>query len=56
MSDRYSQIVNAPVLSTVAKQVGLPSLSTSTATSRAAPSSRGRCSAAAPRAGSWSAR
>jgi 3-oxoacyl-[acyl-carrier protein] reductase len=24
MSDRYSQIVNAPVLSTVAKQVGLP--------------------------------
>src|SRR6202000_2043320 len=24
MSDRYSQIVNAPVLSTVARQVGLP--------------------------------
>ncbi len=24
MPDRYSQIVNAPVVSTVAKQVGLP--------------------------------
>ena len=24
MSDRYSQIVNAPVVSTVAKQLGLP--------------------------------
>ena len=24
MSDRYSQIVNAPVVSTVVKQLGLP--------------------------------
>ena len=56
MPDRYSQIVNAPVVSTVAKQVGLPQPVDLDRYQPGARSSPGRCSAAPPPAAGSSAR
>ena len=49
MTDRYSQLINTPIGRIVAKQVGLPRPSSSSATGRAA-GHPGRCCSAPPRA------